>query len=45
VFDHVGIYIGAGKFVHAPRAGSVVSIAYLEAPYFKRLFVTAGRFW
>ncbi|MEO7773553.1 MAG: C40 family peptidase [Steroidobacteraceae bacterium] len=42
--DHVGVYIGDGKFVHAPRAGSVVSIAYVEDPYFKRHFHSAGRF-
>lgn len=42
--DHVGVYIGAAKFIHAPRAGGVVSIAYLEDPYFSRRFFAAGRF-
>jgi cell wall-associated NlpC family hydrolase len=41
--DHVGIYAGDGKFIHAPRTGHVVSYAYLEDPYYRRHFVSAGR--
>lgn len=41
--DHVGIYAGAGKFIHAPRSGHVVSYAYLDDPYYRRHFVSAGR--
>ena len=41
--DHVGIYTGDGKFIHAPRAGTVVSYAYLEDPYYRAHFVSAGR--
>jgi cell wall-associated NlpC family hydrolase len=41
--DHVGIYAGDGKFIHAPSAGHVVSYAYLEDPYYRAHFVSAGR--
>jgi cell wall-associated NlpC family hydrolase len=41
--DHVGIYAGDGKFIHAPRRGAVVSYAYLEDPYYRKHFVSAGR--
>lgn len=43
--NHVGIYAGAGRFVHAPRRGEVVSYASLEDPYFRKRLVRAGRFW
>jgi cell wall-associated NlpC family hydrolase len=43
--NHVGIYAGGGRFVHAPRRGEVVSYASLEDPYFHKRFVGAGRFW
>ena len=42
--DHVGIYAGDGRFIHAPNARSVVSYAYLDAPYYRSHFVSAGRF-
>lgn len=42
--DHVGIYAGAGRFIHAPNAGKVVSYAYLDDPYYRKHFVSAGRF-
>ena len=41
--DHVGIYAGDGRFIHAPRAGHVVSYAYLDDPYYRAHFVSAGR--
>jgi cell wall-associated NlpC family hydrolase len=41
--DHVGIYAGKGKFIHAPRSGQVVSYAYLDDPYYRAHFVSAGR--
>lgn len=31
--SHVGLYIGGGKIIHAPRPGSVVKIANLDANY------------
>ncbi|MEZ5500794.1 MAG: C40 family peptidase [Steroidobacteraceae bacterium] len=43
--DHVGLYLGDGRFMHAPSSGRVVSIAYLDDPYFSHRLVAAGRFW
>ena len=36
---HVGLYIGNGKFIHAPRTGKTVRIANLSTPFFARTFV------
>ena len=43
--DHVGIYTGDGRFVHAPHAGVPVSSAGLSGGYYARHIVGAGRFW
>jgi murein DD-endopeptidase len=43
--DHVGVYAGNGRFVHAPRAGQAVSYAELDAGFYARHLVSAGRFW
>ena len=43
--DHVGIYVGGGRFVHAPRPGALVSYASLGDRFFRRHLVSAGRFW
>lgn len=43
--NHVGIYTGGGRFVHAPRRGEVVSFASLDDPYYRKHFVRGGRFW
>lgn len=43
--DHVGIYAGGGRFIHAPSSGQVVSMAYLDDPYYRRHMIGAGRFW
>ncbi|PLX71484.1 MAG: hydrolase [Denitrovibrio sp.] len=37
--SHVGIYIGLGKFVHAPSRGKKVRIDSLSASYYKRAYV------
>jgi cell wall-associated NlpC family hydrolase len=42
--DHVGIYTGDGRFIHAPRRGHPVSYGYLDDPYYRSHFVSAGRF-
>lgn len=42
--DHVGIYVGAGQFVHAPRSGRPVSSDRLDEPWFAERLVSAGRF-
>ena len=35
-YGHVGIYLGEGRFVHAPSSGKVVRADRLDAPYWKR---------
>lgn len=42
--NHVGIYIGNGRFVHAPRRGEEIRTATLEESYFERRFVGARRY-
>jgi cell wall-associated NlpC family hydrolase len=41
--SHVGIYLGEGRFVHAPSTGNTVSVASLDAPYYQRHLVAVGR--
>lgn len=44
--DHVGIYAGDGRFVHAPRAGVAVAYGDLsEGSYYRQRVSGAGRFW
>ncbi|MFJ9423206.1 NlpC/P60 family protein [Streptomyces sp. NPDC101249] len=33
-FDHIGVYIGGGQFIHAPKTGDVVKISDLDDPYY-----------
>lgn len=42
-FSHVGIYIGNGEFIHAPRPGQRVQIGKLDDPYWARHFDGARR--
>ena len=42
--SHVGIYLGGGKFVHAPSSGKQVRVDRLDAPYWKRHLAEARRF-
>ncbi len=41
--SHVGIYIGDGRFVHAPSSGKRVRIDRLEERYWQEHFVAARR--
>ncbi len=41
--DHVGIYIGNGQFVHAPRTGKDVEVANLITGYWSQKFFQARR--
>ena len=41
--DHVAIYIGEGRFVHAPRRGTKVRIDRLNNSYWQRHFQLAKR--
>jgi cell wall-associated NlpC family hydrolase len=44
--DHVGVYAGHGRFVHAPRAGTVVTYGELSGGgFYARHVKSAGRFW
>lgn len=45
VVDHVGIYDGAGEFLHAPGRGRGIERARFDAPWYRSRFVAAGRFW
>jgi len=42
-FSHVGIYIGDGKFIHAPRSGTEVRIEDMRQAYWDRRFTGARR--
>ncbi len=37
--SHVGMYIGNGRFIHAPRTGARVRIENLSSPYFTRTYM------
>ena len=41
--DHVGIYIGQGKFVHAPRTGRDVTVSSLDSGYWSQKYLQARR--
>ena len=43
--DHVGIYIGEHRFVHAPGEGKAVTIDSLDDEFYADTFSSAGRFW
>ena len=42
-FSHVGIYLGNGRFIHAPRSGAQIRIESLSAAYWARRFTGARR--
>ncbi len=41
--DHVGIYLGEGRFVHAPRSGKDVMVSELDSGYWATRFRSARR--
>ena len=43
--DHVGIYAGDGRFIHAPRAGLAVTYGDLGRGFYGQHVASAGRFW
>ena len=43
--NHVGIYVGSGRFVHAPRRGVEIRVSLLEEAYFIKKFVGARRYF
>jgi cell wall-associated NlpC family hydrolase len=42
-FSHVGIYVGDGKFIHAPRTGQSVRVEDMREAYWTRRFTGARR--
>jgi murein DD-endopeptidase len=41
--NHVAIYLGDDRFIHAPRSGKSVSIDTLNKPYWQKHYVVAKR--
>ena len=41
--DHVGIYLGEGRFVHAPRTGKDVMVSSLDTGYWSGKYMQARR--
>jgi len=42
-YSHVGIYLGEGRFVHAPKTGSRVRVERMQAAYWAKRFNGARR--
>ncbi len=42
-YSHAGIYVGQGRFVHAPSAGGTVRLEQITAPYWAARFTEARR--
>jgi len=42
-FSHVGIYVGEGKFIHAPKPGGEVRVEEMSLAYWKKRFTGARR--
>ncbi len=42
---HVGIYLGEGRFVHAPSSGKSVEITTLDNSYWKPRLIGAGNYY
>ncbi|HBN52608.1 MAG TPA: hypothetical protein DD456_00795, partial [Stenotrophomonas sp.] len=40
---HVGIYVGEGRFVHAPSTGGTVRLDLLDGPYWRDHYTGAKR--
>lgn len=43
--NHVGIYVGGGRFVHAPRRGEEIRVTAVNESYFEKRFVGARRYF
>lgn len=41
--SHVGIYVGEGRFVHAPSSGGTVRLDHLDGPYWRDHYSGARR--
>ena len=43
--NHVGIYVGNGKFVHAPRKGEEIRVTSVDESYFEKRFIGGRRYF
>ncbi len=43
VYSHVGIYVGNNRFIHAPSAGSSISVSDMNDSYWSKRFTGARR--
>ena len=43
--NHVGIYVGNRKFIHAPSSGKRVTVATMDSSYWHKRFVKFGTFF
>jgi cell wall-associated NlpC family hydrolase len=43
--NHVGIYVGDHRFVHAPGEGKPVTVSSLDEEFYAEAFSRAGRYW
>lgn len=41
--NHIGIYVGEGRFVHAPSSGGTVRLDRLDAPYWRSRYLGTRR--
>ena len=41
--QHVGLYIGDDRFVHAPSTGRTVSVESLSSPFYREALLSGGR--
>jgi murein DD-endopeptidase len=41
--SHVGLYLGQGRFVHAPASGRNVVVAELDSEFYRRALIRGGR--
>lgn len=41
--SHVGIYVGEGRFVHAPNSGGTVRLDHLDGPWWREHYTGARR--
>jgi cell wall-associated NlpC family hydrolase len=43
--NHVGIYVGSSKFVHAPRRGEEIRVTSVDESYFEKRFIGGRRYF
>lgn len=43
--QHVGLYLGEERFVHAPQSGRRVTVASLDSPFYRSALLRAGRIY